>query len=73
MNMYTSALVLVSASGKTVSISVVIVIMQRTCETQEANMADSASSSLPVTTHSDPTNRPTACSTPLAPPAIKQV
>lgn len=51
----------------------VIVIVQCTCETQEANMADSASSSLPVTTHSDPTSRPTACSTPLAPPAIKQV
>ena len=73
MSMYTSALVLVDNSGKTVSVVWVIVITQYTCETQEANMADSASSSLPVTTHSDPTNLPTACSTPLAPPAIKQV
>lgn len=31
-------------------------------------MALSASSSLPVTTHSAPTSRPTDCSTPVAPP-----
>ena len=73
MSTYTFVEVLVGASGETVSVSRTIITMQHTCETQEANIADSASSSLPVTTHSDPTNRPTACSTPLAPPAIKHV
>lgn len=46
--------------------------MRLTCDTQEASMADSASSSLPVTTQRAPTSRPTACSTELAPPVKHQ-
>ena len=46
--------------------------MALTCDTHDASIADSASSSLPVTTQRAPTSRPTACSTELAPPAIHQ-